>query len=62
MRIIAVKAAMAAALLAAAAMTAGCSNTVDGVASCPGCGTDAEPDFPDTTLRPADPETPDHHV
>ena len=48
---------MAAALLAAAAMTAGCSNTVDGVASCPGCGTDAEPDFP--TTRPSRPPTPE---
>lgn len=34
-------------------MTAGCSNTVDGVASCPGCGNGTEPDFP--TTRPSRP-------
>lgn len=32
------------------ALLAGCSSTVDGVATCPGCGTGAEPEFP--TPRP----------
>lgn len=32
-------------------MTAGCSSTVDGVASCPGCGNGSEPEFP--TTRPS---------
>ena len=42
---------MAAALLATAALTAGCGSTVDGVATCPGCGAGTEPDFP--TDRPS---------
>lgn len=53
MRISRVKAGVAAGLLAAAAFTAGCSSTVDGVASCPGCGNGTEPDFP--TPRPSRP-------
>lgn len=32
-------------------MTAGCGSTVDGVATCPGCGSGTEPDFP--TTRPS---------
>jgi hypothetical protein len=50
-----VKAGIAAALLAAAAFTAGCGSTVDGVATCPGCGSGTEPDFP--TTRPSRPPT-----
>lgn len=49
----------AAALLAAGAITAGCGSTVDGVATCPGCGTATEPDFP--TTRPSRP-TPEPSV
>jgi hypothetical protein len=41
--------ALAAACLATAVL-AGCGSTVDGVATCPGCGTNAEPEFP--TPRP----------
>ena len=51
MRISRVKAGIAAALLATAVVTAGCGSTVDGVATCPGCGTGTEPDFP--TSRPS---------
>jgi hypothetical protein len=40
-------------LLAAVASAAGCSSTVDGAATCPGCGTGTEPDFP--TTRPSAP-------
>ncbi len=36
-------------LLAAGAAASGCTSTVDGVASCPGCGTGTEPDFPRTS-------------
>ena len=55
MRISRVKAGIAAALLATAALTAGCGSTVDGVATCPGCGSGTEPDFPAT--RPSRPPT-----
>lgn len=55
MRISGVKAALAAALLATAAMTAACSTTVDGAATCPGCGSGTEPEFP--TTRPSGTET-----
>ena len=55
MRISRVKAGIAAALLATAALTAGCGSTVDGVATCPGCGSGTEPDFP--TTRPSRPPT-----
>ncbi len=48
-----VKAGVAALGLLIAATTAGCSSTVDGVAACPGCGADTEPDFP--TPRPSTP-------
>ena len=37
-------------LLAAGATAAGCSTTVDGAATCPGCGSGGEPNFP--TSRP----------
>jgi hypothetical protein len=43
------RAALAAACLTAALLT-GCSSTVDGLATCPGCGNGTEPDFP--TPRP----------
>jgi hypothetical protein len=52
---ISAKAAVAAALLATAATISGCGGTVDGVATCPGCGSAAEPEFP--TPRPI-PSTP----
>lgn len=55
MRISPVKAGFAAALLATAVLTAGCGSTVDGVATCPGCGSGTEPDFP--TTRPSLPST-----
>lgn len=49
-----VRAAVAAAgLLVVGAALAGCSSTVDGMATCPGCGTNSEPDFP--TPRPTAP-------
>lgn len=38
-------------LLAAGAGIAGCGTTVDGVATCPGCGGASEPEFP--TTRPS---------
>ncbi len=44
------KAALAVVLLATAAAISGCGSTVDGVATCPGCGSGTEPDFP--TPRP----------
>ena len=40
------------------AVLAGCSSTVDGVAICPGCGTDAEPAFPTTRPGTSAPPTP----
>ena len=40
------------------ALTAGCSTTTDGVAICPGCGTDAEPAFPTTRPSTTAPSTP----
>lgn len=43
-------------LLAAGAGVAGCGTTVDGVATCPGCGSASEPDFP--TNRPVTPTEP----
>jgi hypothetical protein len=42
---------IAAALLAATALAAGCSNNVGGKATCAGCGTGAEPSIP--TSRPS---------
>lgn len=42
-------------IAAAGASSAGCSSTVEGVATCPGCGSAAEPEFP--TTRPRPPET-----
>ncbi len=47
--------AVAAACLVTAVL-AGCSTTVDGVASCPGCGNGTEPDF--STPRPTQPTSP----
>lgn len=46
--------AVAAACLVTAVL-AGCSSTVDGVATCPGCGNGTEPEFP--TPRPTQPTT-----
>ena len=40
------------------ALVAGCSTTTDGVAICPGCGTDAEPAFPTTRPSTTAPSTP----
>lgn len=53
-------AALAAALLVTAATIAGCGSTVDGVATCPGCGSGTEPDFPTTrpSPRPSTTEVP----
>jgi hypothetical protein len=48
------KVTLAAACLVTAVL-AGCSSTVDGVATCPGCGYGTEPDFP--TSRPTQPST-----
>ena len=48
---------LAAACLLTALMT-GCSTTTDGVAICPGCGTDAEPEFPTTRPSTTAPSTP----
>lgn len=44
-----------AAWLLTAGLAAGCGSTVDGVATCPGCGSDSEPDFP--TTRPTTPSS-----
>lgn len=44
----------------ATAVLTGCSSTVDGVASCPGCGSATEPEFPTarpTTEAPSTPPT-----
>jgi hypothetical protein len=43
--------ALASAALIAAAALVSCSNTTGGTATCPGCGTNAEPNFP--TPRPS---------
>ena len=47
------KATVVALWLAAAGAAAACSSTVDGVATCPGCGINGEPEFP--TTRPTSP-------
>ena len=39
-------------LVAAGAAASGCTSTVDGVASCPGCGPGTEPDFPTPRTSP----------
>lgn len=49
-----VKVALAATWLLGAGLT-GCTSTVAGVATCPGCGNGAEPEFP--TTRPPAPST-----
>ena len=59
---------MAAACLVTAVL-AGCSSTVDGVATCPGCGTGIDPEFPTTrptpttstppSTEPSEPATPE---
>lgn len=40
------------------ALVAGCSTTTEGVAICPGCGTNAEPAFPTTRPSTTAPSTP----
>lgn len=45
-------------LLVAGAAAAGCSSTVDGVATCPGCGTAGEPEFPTPRPRPSESTAP----
>ena len=42
-------------LVAAGATMTGCTSTVDGVASCPGCGPGTEPDFPTPQTSPVMP-------
>lgn len=42
-------------LLAAGAAASGCTSTVEGVASCPGCGPGTEPDFPTPQTSPTMP-------
>ena len=49
---------IAAVWLLAAGAAAGCSSTVDGVATCPGCGIATEPDFPTTRPTTPSPATP----
>ena len=39
-------------LVAAGAAASGCTSTVDGVASCPGCGPGTEPEFPISPTMP----------
>lgn len=50
-----VRVVLTAAWLMAAGAAAACGSTVDGVATCPGCGIDSEPEFP--TTRPTSPST-----
>ena len=45
-------------LVAAGATAAGCSNTVDGAATCPGCGPGGEPAFPTGRPTVSPPSTP----
>ena len=51
------KAGIAAVLLATAATISGCGGTVDGVATCPGCGSGTEPEFPTARPSPTPPTT-----
>jgi len=51
------RAAAAACVVVASVALAGCSSTVDGVATCQGCGSGTEPDFP-TTVTEAPTQTP----
>ncbi|WUI29165.1 hypothetical protein OG976_15825 [Mycobacterium sp. NBC_00419] len=44
-------------LVIAGVTAAGCSNTVDGAASCPGCGPGGEPNFPTSRPTAAPPTT-----
>ncbi len=56
-----VRAGIAAGCLLTALLAAGCSTTVDGAATCPGCGIGTEPDFPTarpTTEPPSTPSVP----
>lgn len=53
-----VKAGLAAVLLTTAALAAaGCSSTIDGAATCPGCGPGGEPSFPTSRPTAAPPTT-----
>jgi hypothetical protein len=45
-------------LIVAGATAAGCSNTIDGAATCPGCGSGSEPSFPTSRPTAAPPSTP----
>jgi len=45
-------------LVAAGAAAAGCTNTVDGVATCPGCGSGIEPSFPTSPPEVSPPTSP----
>ncbi len=44
-------------LVAATALTAACESTINGRATCPGCGHEAEPSFPTTRPRVSPPAT-----
>ena len=52
------KVGVAAVWLVAAVAAGGCSSTVDGAATCPGCGNGTEPDFPTTRPNTETPGTP----
>lgn len=45
-------------LLATAALAAGCTSTIAGRPTCPGCGSQAEPSFPTTRPTPSTPPQP----
>lgn len=45
-------------VMVAGVAAAGCSSTVDGVATCPGCGSAVEPEFPTTRPTTTSPVTP----
>jgi hypothetical protein len=51
------KVAIGAVLVATAAAISGCGGTVDGVATCPGCGGGIEPEFPTPRPIPSTPTT-----
>lgn len=53
-----VRVALTAVWLVTAGAAAACGSTVDGVATCPGCGPGAEPAFP--TTSPTSPTTPEN--
>ncbi len=55
MRAIRSRAALAGVALAAAATLLSCSNTTEGTPACPGCGSNAEPEFPTPKPTPSSP-------